>query len=411
MQEEEIDVRLYVALLLKRWRWISGAVIGAVIVALIISSFLPLTYEATALVTVNQPRYILHFDPRMETTVNIQLAYKTYPELARSDAVLLELFASLPADSVAWATLADLRKAVNAQATTDPSLIKFAVEAQDPAVAARAVNLWAEIFVTYTNRVYGQSDQQVLFFEDQLTRIEAQRSVAEELLVAFQARNELAILNNRLIAVLQSHADYLADQQAIETVVADVEMFRAQLAVQPNDYQLSIADQLTALFLRVEALNAEAAPSLQVQITDATILSSQDVSEHIRFLDTLVAVLEQQSDVIDQKLQQLEPSILSFQQALQQAKIEEEHLTRAYDLTRETYTTVARKAEEARITAQGDGVVQIASQAALPEVPVGPRKSLNIAVAGTLGFLLSVLTIFVLDWWRSIPGNLSEQDT
>jgi len=49
MIEEEIDLREYVLILLKYWKWIAGLTLIAAVVALIVSLLLPPTYEATAL--------------------------------------------------------------------------------------------------------------------------------------------------------------------------------------------------------------------------------------------------------------------------------------------------------------------------------------------------------------------------
>jgi uncharacterized protein involved in exopolysaccharide biosynthesis len=61
--EEEIDLREYVLVLLKYWKWILGTTLAAAMVALVVSFFLPPTYEATALVVVKPPQYVMQFDP------------------------------------------------------------------------------------------------------------------------------------------------------------------------------------------------------------------------------------------------------------------------------------------------------------------------------------------------------------
>jgi len=85
--EEEIDLRAYVLVLLKYWKWILGTTAAAAVVALVVSFLLPPTYEATALVVIKQPQYVMQFDPRFETLTQ-QPAYKAYPDLAKGDEVL-----------------------------------------------------------------------------------------------------------------------------------------------------------------------------------------------------------------------------------------------------------------------------------------------------------------------------------
>lgn len=46
--------------------------------------------------------------------------------------------------------------------------------------------------------------------------------------------------------------------------------------------------------------------------------------------------------------------------------------------------------------------------AIVPEDPVGPRKSLIVAVAGVLGGVISLLIIFLREYWRRSGGSLNE---
>jgi uncharacterized protein involved in exopolysaccharide biosynthesis len=66
--EEEIDLRQYITVLMRRWYWIAGLALAAAVVAFGVSSILPPTYEATALVVVTQPRYLFQFDSRVQAT-------------------------------------------------------------------------------------------------------------------------------------------------------------------------------------------------------------------------------------------------------------------------------------------------------------------------------------------------------
>ena len=93
--EEEIDLRVYVAVLIRYWMWIVGLAVVAAAVALGVSSLISPTYEATALVAITEQRYMMRFDPRFETMTNVKPAYKAYPELAASDDLLGSLLTSL----------------------------------------------------------------------------------------------------------------------------------------------------------------------------------------------------------------------------------------------------------------------------------------------------------------------------
>ncbi|HEY75863.1 MAG TPA: hypothetical protein G4O00_06740 [Thermoflexia bacterium] len=400
--EEEIDLREYIEVLIRRWKWIVGAALSAAVVALVVSFLLPPTYEATALVAVTKPRYMMRFDPRFETLDDIQPAYKAYPELAASDELLQELLASLDPLPEGVETLRDLRMKVEAKSGADPSIIRLIVRHRNPEEAARIANVWAELFVERANELYGgQGETEVEFFEAQLERAEAELEAAEQALIAFQARNRAAILQNQLASYKQMQADYLADQRTIAYITQDIEGLREQLAGQPGGQPVSLGDQLTALFLQIKAFNAQTSTPIYLQVDSAATLSEMSPSEQIAFLDSLVEVLEEKSAEIDNRLAELEPQILALQQQLEEVKAEEDRLRRARDLARETYMTLARKVEEARIAAEDvSGEVRLASQAAVPEKPTSPRKLLNTVVAGALGLMLGVFWAFAVEWWQ-----------
>ena len=153
--------------------------------------------------------------------------------------------------------------------------------------------------------------------------------------------------------------------------------------------------------LQVKALDAQASTPIQLQVNSGESISDKSPAEQIAFLDDLVAILEAKSSEIDGRLAELEPQTLALQERPQEVTAESERLVNARDLASETYLTLSRKLEEARISAQEEnGVLQVGSYAAIPEKAVSPRKLMNTAVAGALGLMLGVFAAFALHWLR-----------
>ncbi len=402
LYEEEIDLRIYVKLLFKHWKWIVGSAVVCGMIALTISFFSPPVYEASALVAVTQPRYVLRFDPRLESADQLQQPpYRAYPDLATSDDVLRVLIAQIPPSTNRIESLHSLRNMLEATSGGDPSLIRLKSRSGDPEEAARIANVWADIFISRTNTIYGRNTEQADFFAGQLARAQVDLEATESALIAFQSQNQLSILDNRLESLLQVQADYLAEQRNITFLIQNTRSTRAQLAAQPADYSMAFADELTALLLQIRAFNPQSETPFQFLIDSTETLSTQSVTEQIAQLDILVTVLNNHSQEVREKLADLEPDILALQGEIQQAKSELERLTYAQDLARETHQTLARKVDESRIAAaDSGGEVVFASRAAVPERAARPRKMLNTAVAGTLGGASAVLGIFVSQWWR-----------
>jgi succinoglycan biosynthesis transport protein ExoP len=401
--EDEIDLRAYIEVLLRHWKWIAGLALAAAVVALVVSLLLPRTYQASSVVFVTQPRYQIQFDPRFDTQEGVP-AYKAFPTLATSDGILqsvVENYVPSTESGIDEWTLNTLREMVEATSEGDPSLVVLRVTSQSPRDAAAIANLWADTLAKQGNELYGQGEGDVVFFEAQVQQAQEALDQAETALVEFQARNQASIVSAQLDSLRQAQTDYLADQRAVTYIIQDIEGLHAQLAEQTSGQPLSLADSLTALFLQIKAFNAEAYTPVQLQLQSSTDLSDKSIQEQIAFLDDLVTTLQAKSTENDNHLAELEPQILALQKQLQEIYMESDQLTRTRDLARDTYVTLTRKLDEARISAQEtNGMLQAGSYASEPEEPVGPRRLLSVAMAGMLGLMVGVFGAFFLEFWR-----------
>jgi polysaccharide biosynthesis transport protein len=402
MYYDEIDLRIYAEMLVRHWMWIAGAVVISAIVAFGVSQYLPATYEAAALVAVTDARYVMQFDPRVETN-EVQPSNAVFQDLAVSDDVLQRLWEELPEqrtdlDLARWQSLKDM---VEVESGSDASLLRLTASSPNPEAAADIANTWAHILVRYVNDIYGGDADDLGFFTAQLDRAAAQLTEAESALVTFQAQNSIEILNNELSAKLAAQKYYLDQRDGINYLMQDIRDLRAQLASRPATYRITFGDRLTALSLQMKAFNAQSGIPIELQVADPDVLSDQSLAEQLNLLDELILTLQGRSLEVEQYLVALGPEILALQEELQMSRTELSRLTRAQTVADETYVTLSRKVEESKITAEDrDGKILLASRAAAPSSPVGPRKLLNTAIAGVAAGMVSVLVIFVLEWWR-----------
>jgi capsular polysaccharide biosynthesis protein len=324
--EEEIDLRPYFETLLLNWKWYVGTAFLAAVIALGVSFIVPPTYEATALVAVTQPGQIVQFDPRFEA-VEDPRPLEAYPELATSDQLLENLLAEIipPVQNVE--SLEDLRQVVESESGRDPSLVRLIVRYRNPSETARMVNVWAELFVTRANEIYGDlGGGQVAFFESQLEEAKAELEAAEQGLIEFQARDRTTIIDNELSSLRREQADNLARQREIAFLVQDIQSLREQLQGATGGDPVSFADQLTALFLQIKAFGAQSGVPLQLQIDIGQSLTVADHEAQIVLLDGLQQTLVTRSSRIDERLTQLEPQILALQGQRQELRVESSRL-------------------------------------------------------------------------------------
>jgi uncharacterized protein involved in exopolysaccharide biosynthesis len=399
--DEEIDLRPYLATLLKNWYWIVGSGVAAAIIALIISSLIPPTYEATALVAITRPRYVLQFDSRFQNVTNIQPVYRAYPELATSDGVLQELRGGY-GNLIEAESLHNLRQAVSASAGADPSLIRLSAKGRDPQAITMLANGWADIYVQRANEIFGQQNgEQVDFFRAQLNMATVELEQAQQAMIAFQGQNRSVILETQLLSFHETQAAYLTRQQALILLLADIEGFQRQLAAQPDNQPATAADQLTALLLQLQAFGSGDVAVLQLPIEGAAANAPLLAAEQRAVLAQLVEAVSGTAVYIDQQLVELEPEILRAQTELQQLEATRDRLSRNLTIAQETYSTLSRKLEEARLTTEGVGSeVQLASYAAVPERAVLPMRAVNTVVAAALGFLAAFLAVAMSVWWQ-----------
>ena len=405
--EEEIDLRPYMQALLKSWKWIVVVAVLAAVVAFVVSSLLPPTYKATALVAVIKPGQLVQFDERFAALAETQ-PLKAYPELATSDEILQELLVEVSEIAPGIHSLEALRMATEASAGADPSIVRLSVTYDQPEVAAEIANLWAELYVNRANEIFGdQGGEPLAYFESQRENAAQELARTEQTLIEFQARNRSVILQNELTSLQQAQANQLAKQQQITTILQDIQGLRSQLEDGTSQTTSSYRDQLTALLLQIRAfgggfINETAVSSQspwQIQI-DANQFTDASLGEQIAFLTSLQAALTVQVAEVETNVAGLEPQILVLQQQKQEMDTENNRLTRDYMLAEETYTALARKADEERITSQDTSSgVRLASRTAVPEQSVGPRKLLNTAVAGLLGLFFGLIWVLGTVWW------------
>jgi succinoglycan biosynthesis transport protein ExoP len=399
--EDEIDLRAYIAILLKYKYWIVGLALGAAILALGVSFVWPPTYEATALVAITKPRYTMRFDPRLETVADVTPPYQAYPALALGDELLTALIGDLGSKLTSdEQSITAIRDMVDAKNGTDPSIVELTVKNGDPERTALIVNRWATLFVDKANDLYGQSQEELSFFEAQATEAQDALTKAEQDVVDFQARNEASILQTQLNNKQAALNDYLSVARSVRLIIQDSSSLQDRLRAQDAATRASLSDELSSLFLEIDALNRGQLP-IQLQITGQQGLSNKTVGEQITFLDSLIQVLESKQAILEQEAKSLEPDILSLQERLQEVRTEEARLDRAKQVAQETYMTLARKVDEVRVSAQDTTRdVRLASMATVPDEPASPHKLLNTVIGGALGLAIGVFGAFAIEYWR-----------
>ncbi len=261
--EDEIDLRIYVNMLIRHWRLIAAATLLAGVVALAVSFLAPAMYQAAAVVLVTRPLYQFQFSPAIQNLPESSgaqqlLTGKAALDLATSDALLQQVLLEVGNDlSAEERDLFSFRKMLKAKSGGDPSIINLSVMTRNAQQAARIANAWASLYVRQINDLYGQSADQLKFFERQLAQAKNDLDKTDQALVDFQKRNDSTILQAQLSAKQTALGNYLGMNESLIALQQNVKNLQDQLVRRPADSPSSLGDDLAQLMLQVSAFSAQ----------------------------------------------------------------------------------------------------------------------------------------------------------
>ena len=229
--------------------------------------------------------------------------------------------------------------------------------------------------------------------------------MAEQALIDAQQEDRVAVLRNQLDTDINLHRSLLGQQNDAQLLLQDIQRLRDQIATQPAGSGVgSLSNPLTTMLLQIKAYGAATDIPVFLQVgSDVTAITQMPASAQIATLDGLSQALQTQMSEADAQLTTLETQILAEQVTYQTAVTEQARLQRTYDLTKETYMTVARKMEEVKISTQDQTqYVRLASEASPPTEPISPKRMLNTFIGAVLGGLAGVLFLFLREWRRAL---------
>lgn len=417
--EGEIDLRAYLNVIIRRWKWIVAVTLVAAITAAIVSFFvIAPVYEARAGVLILKSRSEITFEPTYRTLTEEELARASMEIMARREAiqalaesspVMAEVIAKLGA-ALDPEEVARLSEMVKTEIRGD--LIEIAVRSTDPKKAATIANAWAEAYERYVNELYGGRPQSAEDIEAQVVEARKTYEEAQVALTKFRGDNRIEFLSREIEAKQNALTDYYATKQAIDLLIPDAKALRDHLG--GGSSSTGLANDLSIILLKASAftlLAPDLPAQLQLSLDQGTGIEN-GTEEQAGDLDTVIAVLEARQEEVEALIDDmsLQREILELQEQLEGEQAKERELGQARDLAWETYQTLARKEVEVGISAQlTDTELHFAIRALEPSLPVAPKKAMNIAIAGVLGLMVSVLAVFGAEYLGNQQGETSSR--
>jgi succinoglycan biosynthesis transport protein ExoP len=410
--EEEIDLREYIDVIVRRWKWIAGITLAAVVTAAVVSFFLLApVYEAKAGVVIVKSKSEVTFEPKYRTLteeelgevgIDVNARRKALEALVKSSSVASEVIAELGSTlELEERDVNTLLEMVETEANGD--LIGIKVKGENPSKITAIANAWGEDYEEYVNGLYGGRPESPGSIQAQVTEAESSYQEAQEALAKFTGDNQIETLTREIGAKQNTLADYYTTRQSLDRLIADARALRDQSRQETASSPTETGHNLSIMLLQASAFTL-LSPGLPVQLQlalDERAGLEGSAEEQVQGLDALLSILEArreevQSLIIEGTLQQ---EILQLQEQLERERARKQELTSARDLAWETYNTLARKEAEVGVASQAtDTEVRFAVPAVEPKEPVAPKKVLNIAIAGVLGLMVGVFGAFVVEY-------------
>ncbi|MBL7145634.1 MAG: hypothetical protein ISS76_15460 [Phycisphaerae bacterium] len=211
--EDEIDLREYVQVLVKRKKLIIGIFLVAVISAAIASLFLPKVYKASASIMVTPSKIQsvlsparLFLDPGKErqgeyVVQKPTISIPTHRTLLMSTGVLQRVMTSLKSAGKLDEDLAieGFSGRLEVKGTEETNVLSLSVKDHDPGRASEAANIWAEEYIKYSQKLIGG---EILgsgkFVLEQFKRAEDDLAKADAAVKDFDVKERLSLMEIEL---------------------------------------------------------------------------------------------------------------------------------------------------------------------------------------------------------------------
>lgn len=385
IQEEEIDLREYINVLLKRKGIIILIFLIAVITAATVSYFvLQPVYEANVVIAVSKPK--------IKNSLVDEISLEDYKNLIKDIEIEEELIQKLNLDKPPIElTPYDLGRMIDIELPKGTNLIKMNLQASNPKLTKDIINTWATLFVEKNKKLYFDEVKKVkISVEDRLKHAEKDFFEIEEKVIKFK---KMLSYESRLVDVQLS----LEKEKAVEEYII-IAMSKQEKILKLN--KLTVDDQ----FFRQLLANIT---DDNLEIANLSYVSEEinpiyyDLAQQLTFTNILINSLKAEENQLKKNINDFNASLEDLKKELTEKKSILSQLNREYSAKEELYNNFYKHVEEIRLTETSEAdLLKIASLAYEPRAPIKPNKKLNILIAGVLGLFVGIFVAFFLEFWE-----------
>jgi len=402
IQEEEIDLREYINVLLKRKGVIILIFLIAVLTSAIASYFIiEPVYQANTVITVSKPE--------IENTIVSEPSLEDYKNLITDNVLEEELIQILNLDKPPIElTPYDLEQMLTIELPKGTNLLKMNLQASNPKLTKDIINNWATLFVEKNKRLYF----------DEVKK--AKKDIEEKLKVAeqefFEIEEKLMKFNDvSNVKTIEDEINYKAVKIAnFKSRLIDIQLSLEKENAEKDQIIKALNKQEKTLRLNKSIVDNQFFQQLISNIVDNNLeianltYVSEEVNPIYDYLTRMListnistsSLLAEENQLI-KNINGFNVSLGNLKKELMEKKLILVKLNREYDPKEKLYNTFYEQAEEIRLTetAKTD-LLKITSLAYEPKTPIKPNRKLNILIAGVLGLFVGIFAAFFLEFWQ-----------
>lgn len=250
-----MELKLYLEILVRRWRIVLLATLGVACLAAIGGRFISPLYEAQAMLRVATPLGGTSIDTNYQTTYAVRLI-NTYSQIATSDQVKEELKQKLGIKK-----LPD----ISTKVIPDSEIIQIIVQSNNPELAAKTANTLVDILISYQDNAAKSSSLNAL------NSLATRKSEVQAELTEYQQQHD---------QLVQIYAQTTADMAVLdEKIKLDEQLLVAEVvSTNPATKEIErIEEELDVLYQQYKELSTKSNEALQkINLIRQVIQSTQN---------------------------------------------------------------------------------------------------------------------------------------
>jgi len=421
MEMEEISLRELIETLLKRKTMIVGITVLAVVASAIVSFFIlePVYETRMVLMASNFSERLQSSQSTGEGIDNIlsnlsqypNMTMDTYKEQVKAPRVMRETIAELGLEEIY--DIGSLAKAITLETIPNTNLLNIKMQATDPELAANIVNTVGTKFVAFvSDKAKEQATTTSKYIE---TQMEVEKEQLDKALV--ELKNFLAQPQGVTEVSQELEAKLMLVTQ-YKTNLIETELQQEVLQQSINKIKSELAKENPLITTEKSILEDSILSGVVKENTGGNTSNIANIKMNNEEVNPVYISLREQENIANvalteaqTKIQMLKSQIIDVQEQVEDLQVklaekqhEERLINQKVTIAQNTYDAFTRKHESLRVTESaqvGESNMIVVSKAYPTTRPVGPRKALNIAIAGVLGLMIGVFAAFFIEYWQT----------